>query len=161
MKGLFILILLVVAVYGGYYYYNHNKVAVDSAIVDAEETKNKIVETSLATADNTVKSAVGSVSTLSLAYYATDRNYGASAQKNICNDTTSKGSIGGVISGIQILTKSISCVVDTNFPAKSFTLTASSPANKGQYYCTDQNGGVNLIPSVAPSSTFKVGLSCK
>jgi hypothetical protein len=161
MRTLFRLILIIVLVWGGYYYYTHHKATVDNAITDAKKTKDKIVETTIATTDATIKSAVGSVSPISFAYYAKNRNYGESPAKNICNDSTSSASIGSIISSVQALTSSVSCTMDTVFPARSFTLIASSLLNKGQYYCTDQNGGVNLIPSISTGSSFKAGMSCR
>jgi hypothetical protein len=161
MKGLLTLVLAIAIFAGGYYYYTHHKAKVDTAIKNASDTKNTIIATTTAGIDSAIKSAIGSIAPLSLVYYAKDRNYGESATKNICNDTTSAGSIGGIISGIQVYTKSISCVVDTNYPSKSFTIVASSFAHKGEYYCTDQNGKVELIPSVSSGNTFKAGFSCK
>ena len=157
----FILILIIVGVIGGGYYYEHHKATVDSAFVDATKTKDQFVADTTEGVDQAIAGALKSIAPVSLLYYTNNRNYGVSMAKNICNDTSAGGSIGSVIAGIQKYTKAISCVTDADFPAKSFTLVAPSVANKGKYYCTDQNGVVTLIPSVAPSSNFKAGLACK
>ena len=161
MKGLTTLIVFIGIIAGGYYYYAHNKSTVDGAISSATSATNGAIATTTTSIDSAIQAGLKSVNPISLYYYTTNRNYGISDTKNICNDTTSSNSIGAIISDIQIYTKSISCVVDPNFPSKSFTIVASSVANSGQYYCTDQNGAVNLIPSVSQTSTFKSGISCK
>ena len=157
----FILILVILGIIGGGYYYQHHKATVDSAVADASKTKDQFVADTTTGIDQAIQTALKSVAPVSLLYYTNNRNYGVSMAKNICNDTSSGGSIGSVIAGIQKYTKAISCVTDADFPAKSFTLVAPSVANKGKYYCTDQNGLVTLIPSIAPSSTFRAGLACK
>ena len=160
MKDLLTLIVLIAIVGGGYYYYEHNKGAVDNAVATADNAKNAIVATTTAGIDAATKTGLGSIAPVSLAYYAENRNYGISATKNICNDTTSPTSVGSVVSAIQQYTKAIDCTVDTDFPSKSFTITAPSLANSGEYYCIDQNGTVDLIANINTSDTFKAGLSC-
>jgi len=94
-------------------------------------------------------------------YYFQNRNYGVSATKNICEDSTSSTSLGSIVSDIQKYTNLVSCVPAQDFPSRSFTLIAPSFVNKGQYYCTDQSGFDGLIPSIAPTSSFKEGIVCK
>ena len=129
-----------------------------SSIISADTS---IVTTTNEGIDVAVSTALKSVSPVSLAYYGANRNYGTSATNNICVDTTSSGSVGAVIGTIQKYTQAITCTVDQNFPAKSFTITAASAAHAGEYFCIDQNGSVDLIPALSSKSGFVAGLSCK
>ncbi len=156
-----ILILILIGVGYGYYYYTTHKQNVDAVIQNVNDTKNAIVDTTTASIDMTIKNAVAGVDKVSPVYYYNNRSYGASSTSNICLDTSSSASIGSIIAFVQKYTKAISCTVDPVFPSKSFTLTAPSLTNKGQYYCTDQSGFVGLIPDINLSSNFKIGLSCK
>ena len=140
-------LVLLAAIIGGIYYYHQHQASI-----------NLTAATGI---DAALTTELKGVAPASLAYYASNRNYGTSATKNICDDTTSATSMGAIIGDIQTYTNSISCTVDGSFPAKSFTVTAPSFVNKGQYFCTDQNGVVDLIPGLSSSKGFKAGLSCK
>ncbi len=148
-----ILVVVVVGICGYFYVTYHSKI---------NDTANSVVATSKASADAVIKSALGSVSTVSPAYYLKNqRSYGVSATENICTDSTSNLSMGAVISTIQQHTNGVSCVADPDFPSRSFTLVAPSLVNEGKYYCTDQSGAVSLIPSVSSGSSFREGIKCK
>ena len=151
-------IAVIVLVYVGARYYFQHKTATDASIVSVDTTITAAAEKS---ADAAVSGALKSVSPVSLAYYGANRNYGTSATDNICVDTTSSGSVGAVIGTIQKYTQAISCAVDQAFPAKSFTITAASAAHKGEYFCIDQNGAVDLIPALSSKNGFVAGISCK
>ncbi len=161
MKKIIGIIILLAIAYGGYWYLN-NKSKVNDAINNANTLKNNVIGQTTTQVDAIIKDSIKSVGSVSLAYYVQNRNYGISNQKNICADASQNISIGTIIAGIQkVTTNSVSCVVDTNFPSKSFTIIAPSTVNIGQYYCTDQNGFVGLIPNISPTSGFKQGLKCK
>ncbi len=92
-------------------------------------------------------------------YFLKNTNYGISATKNICMDVTSENGFGDVLSGIKKLGGTVTCTVDSNYPAKSFTVTIPSLTKKGQYYCTDETQFVGLIPSIQ-SEPFSAGMKC-
>ena len=150
-------LLLVVLVIAGIHYYSLHEAATDAAVQNA---KTVIVTTTASDADAATSAALKGIAPVSLAYYAKDRNYGVSSSVNICTDSTSSASVGAIIGGIQKYTKAISCAVAPTFPATSFTITAPSFVNKGEYYCTDQNGAVDLISGLSGNG-FKAGLSCE
>lgn len=158
MKTFYIIIILAALVYGGYWYINHQSDTKDF-INNINNTKNSVVNKTTAEIDGLIKNAVSGVNTISPLYYLQNRNYGISATENICVNTKSKGSIGGIISEIQKLTKAVTCVVDTNFPSKSFTLVAPSLIDKNVSYCTDQSGF--SVINTASVNTFKAGFKCK
>ncbi len=158
MKKFYIIIIVVALGYGGYWYINHQSETKDF-INNVIDTKNNVVNKTNAEIDSLIKSAVSGVNTISPLYYLQNRNYGISATENICLNTESKGSIGGVISGIQKLTKAVTCTVDPDFPSKSFTLIAPSLIDKEISYCTDQSG-FSVINTVS-MNTFKAGFKCK
>lgn len=149
------LIFLIIVGLGGYIYYSYHQ-------AQLEKTTASIVSATNTSIDATVQSTLQGVAKVSPAYYIQNgRSYGASSAKNICYDTTSNTSLGSIIADIEQYTKAVSCVVDTDFPARSFTITAASHVHEGQYFCTDQSGYVGLIPSIRSGSTFKVGIKCK
>ena len=156
MKTLSTLVVVALLAFGGYWYFNH-QAEVKTFINNMETAKNNAVATTTTDADNFIKTTIQGVNTLSPLYYFQNRNYGVSATQNICNDTTSKGSLGGIISTIQTYTKAVSCVVNPTFPSTTFTIIAPSLANSGEYYCTDQSG----FSVLTSEDTFETGVKCK
>ena len=161
MKNLIILIIVVVLGGAGYYYYVRKPADMNTVNNDINTAEKTIVDTANTGIDTAIQSALKGVGSIAPIYYVqNNRNYGASATQNICNDTTNAGSIGNIISNIQKYTKAVSCIVATDYPSRSFTITAPSKVNPGQYYCADQSGGVSLISSLSLSS-FAQGVKCK
>jgi len=158
MKKLYIIIILAALGYGIYWYINHQQETKNS-INNIIDTKNSVVNKTTAEIDGLIKNAISGVNTISPLYYLQNRNYGISTNENICVNTKSKGSIGGIISEIQKLTKRVTCTVDSDFPSKSFTLVAPSLIDKNISYCTDQSGFYVINNSSV--NTFKAGFKCK
>ena len=158
MNKFYVLLIIAALCYGGYWYVNHQLETKDF-INNINNTKNAVVNKTTAEIDGLIKNAVSGVNTISPLYYLQNRNYGISATENICVNTKSKGSIGGIISEIQKLTNRVTCTVDPNFPSKSFTLVAPSLTDKNVSYCTDQSGF--SVINTASVNTFKAGFKCK
>jgi len=167
MKIIFILILIALG-FGGYWYFIHkpninnvvNNIDINSVVNNINEVKNNVVTKTNADIDAIIKSTLSGVSSISPLYYLQNgRNYGLSATQNICTNSKSKGSLGNIISSIQQYTKAVTCVVDPNFPSKSFTIIAPSLINKGLSYCTDQAGFFMI--SLTSNSSYKAGFKCK
>jgi hypothetical protein len=147
------LILVIALIIGGWYLYTSNKKEVDTVATSvATATKESI--------DIATQKSFGGVGTNARVYYLRNRNYGSSAKNSICTASTSNGGLGDIVGAMQKLGSTVSCIVDPNFPSKSFTLTVPSAAHKGQHYCTDQNGFIGLIPSLT-SAPFSLGFACK
>lgn len=161
MKNILILIILVALIGGGYYYSVRKPQNLQTVTNDINNTKKGIIDTTNNSIDSAVASFFKGIGAYSPVYYVQNRNYGVSASQNICNDTTNAGSVGSIISSIQKYTKSVSCIVATDYPSRSFTITAPSKVSTGQYFCADQSGFVGLIPSISMFSTFKEGVKCK
>ncbi len=149
MKTIILAIIIIVIGFFGYKYFVSQK-NIDTVINN--------VNTGIDTAVTSALKGVGAVAPI---YYLQNRSYGVSATQNICRDSTSTSSLGSIVADIQSYTKMVSCVVDSDFPSRSFTIIAPSKANAGQYFCTDQSGVLNLIPSIAVGSAFKEGIKCK
>ncbi|HEY5589242.1 MAG TPA: hypothetical protein VIK86_09865 [Candidatus Paceibacterota bacterium] len=158
MNKFYVLLIIVALGFGGYWYINNQSKTKDF-IQSTVETKNSIINKTTSEIDGLIKNAVSGVNTISPLYYLQNRNYGISATENICVNTKSKGSIGGIISEIQKLTNRVTCTVDSNFPSKSFTLVAPSLIDKNVSYCTDQSGF--SVINTASVNTFKAGFKCK
>jgi hypothetical protein len=139
---------------GGYAYYNRHKMQVAEGV-------GTVVGATNAGIDAAIQTGMKGVAKVSPVYYLQDRNYGVSDTQNICFDSASKNSLSTIISEIQQHTKGVSCVADPDYPSRSFTITAPSFSNKGQYYCTDQSGFAGLIPAIATGGTFRIGVRCK
>jgi hypothetical protein len=151
------LLLLLVVVLGiaGYIYHKN-----PHAVQQAQTTAQTAIKTTAADIDAGTAASFKAVSADAQVYYFRNRNYGASASKSICTDVTSNGGLGDIVSAMQKVGSSVSCVTDKDYPSKSFTLTVPSLAQKGQYYCTDQNGYIGLVPSMS-KAPFVLGLKCK
>lgn len=158
MKDL-IIVLVIAGVLGGGYYYSHHKKEVDGVIQNANDVKDHVVATGTAGIDSAIAEAIKSIDSVALAYYAKNRNYGISVNENFCTNDTSGKSVGAVIGVIETYTKAVTCVTAKEYPAKSFTIVASSVLNTGKNYCTDAGGYKGLIEK--NSQTFKPGYSCK
>ena len=161
MKNLIVLILLIGLAGAGYYYYVRQPKDIATVQKDINTAKDTVVSTANTSIDTATQSALKGVGTVSPIYYLQNRNYGISASQNICNDTTNAGSLGNIISQIQKYTKMVSCIPASDFPSRSFTITVESKVNPGKYFCTDQGGQIDLIPSISPFSTFREGVKCK
>jgi hypothetical protein len=151
----FIIFVLVVTSLGYWYYTSHPeslKQAQD--FIKTTETKSK------ETADSGTMASLSGAGKVAKVYYVKNNNYGISATKNICMDVTSENGFGDVLAGIKKLGGAVTCMVDSNYPSKSFTITVPSLAKKGQYYCTDQNQFVGLIPNIK-NEPFDSGIKCK
>ena len=159
MKNLLILIIIAGLAYGGYYYLVH-KADVTTLTNDINNAKTTVVTTTNTGIDSAITSIFKSIANVAPIYYVQNRNYGISSSQNICNDTTNAGSIGNVIAQIQKYTQAVSCVPASDFPSRSFTITAESKVTSGQYFCADQTGFVGLIPSIS-SGNFNPGVKCK
>ncbi len=160
MKNIIIFIVLIAICVGGYYYYVRKPTDINTVKNDLTTAKDTIIATTNTGIDTAIQSALKSVSSVAPIYYVQNRNYGVSETQNICNDTTNAGSIGGVISEVQKYTNAVSCTVATDYPSRSFTITAPSRVSDGKYFCSDQTGIVSLIPSIS-SSPFQLGVKCK
>ena len=122
----------------------------------------------VATAQATGAAAVDAVTTTSFSgvakdaqvYYLKNRNYGTSATKNICVDVTSNQGFGDIITAIKKVNNVVTCTADSDYPSKSFTITVPSLLKKGQYYCTDQNAFIGLVPSIS-KGPFAIGSKCQ
>ncbi len=158
MKIFYILFIVVILSFGGYWYLNHQP-EVNNFINKIINIKNEVVVSTTEDIDALIKKAVSGVSTVSLIYYTQNRNYGVSETENICINAESKISLGGIISGIQKYTKTVTCVVDTDFPSRSFTIIAPSLIDKNQSYCSDQAGFSIIDTSI--KNNFKAGIKCK
>lgn len=150
----FLALLILIAGICGYWYYTHNQSEVQDAVREATATKNAGI-------DSAVEAALQGVAKAAPLYYWKNRNYGVSLKQSICNDESSDNSIGVLVAGIHGITKSVTCTVDTDFPARSFTIVAPSKAHEGEYFCADQGGYVGLIPDIEGSGTFRLGIKCK
>ena len=155
------LLIVVVLCIGGYWYFTHHQSTVSTAVNNVTDVKNTIVATTNAGIDSAVMSALQGVAKMSPVYYFQNRSYGISASQNICYDATSSNSLGSIIADIEQYTKAVTCVVDTDYPSRSFTLVAPSRTDAPRYYCTDQSGFVGLIPSILPGGAFRAGIKCK
>ncbi len=149
----FILILIIAAAGGYWYFHTHSGATISG-------TANSIATQTETDIDAGTQKSFSGVSVDAQVYYLRNRNYGSSGSANICTAATSNGGLGDIISAMQKLGSTVSCIVDPNYPSKSFTLTVPSLANHGQYFCTDQNGYVGLVPSVT-TAPFRAGLACK
>lgn len=161
MKNFIAFLILFTLIGFGYYYYVRKPADINAVQNDINDAKNTIVNTTNQGIDGVIQSAFKGVGDYSPIYYVQNgRSYGISANQNICNDTTNTGSIGNIISNVEKYTKSISCTVASDYPSRSFTITAPSEVNSGQYYCTDQSGVISLIPNLNYGS-FEKGIRCK
>lgn len=151
------LIFIIVFACVGYWYYHTHPTALKQAQDAAKVAQTKGVNA----VDAVTTASFSGVSKEAQIYYLKNRNYGTSATKNICVDVTSNGGFGDVISAIKKVGNVVTCTVDQNYPSKSFTITVPSLATKGQYYCTDQNAFIGLIPSIKNGGGFTAGMQCK
>jgi hypothetical protein len=158
MKIFYTLFVVAILGFGGYWCLNH-QTEVQNFINKIINIKNNIIVSTKEEMDGLIKSAVNGVSKVSLPYYIQNRNYGVSETENICINAESKVSLGGVISGIQKYTKTVTCIVDPEFPSRSFTIIAPSLIDKNLSYCSDQVGFFTVNTST--NNTFKAGLRCK
>ena len=150
-----LLILIIVLGIAGYLYKKH-----PHAVENAKTTAHTVVKKTAEDIDKGTMTSFKAVGADAQIYYLRNRNYGASATKSICTDVTSNGGLGDIVSGMQKVGSAVSCVTDKEYPSKSFTLTVPSVAQKGQYYCTDQNGYIGLVPSIT-KAPFSLGLKCR
>lgn len=161
MKNILVIIVLLAIAGGLYYFFILKPENVTTVTNDINNAKSTIVTTTNASIDSAIQSALKGVGAVAPIYYVqNNRNYGASAQQNICNDTTNAESLGNIIAQIQKYTNAVSCIAATDYPSRSFTITAPSKVNPGQYFCTDQSGVVSLIPNISYGS-FESGVKCK
>lgn len=151
--------IVILAVAGGFYWYLVHKDSVDQSVNNA---KNTVVNTGNTAVDTAIKTALSGVGSAAPIYYLQNKeSYGMSATQNICNDPTSANSISSIVTTIQKYTGSVSCVVDSDFPSRSFTIVAPSLVNEGQFFCADQSGFAGLIPNVNDNASYKAGRKCK
>ena len=161
MKNILIIVILLAIAGGLYYFFILKPENITTVSNDITNAKNSVVATTNVGIDSAIQSAFKGVGDVAPVYYVqNNRNYGASANQNICNDTTNATSLGNVIAQVQKYTNAVSCNVATDYPSRSFTITAPSKVNTGQYFCTDQSGAVSLIPSIS-SGAFIQGVKCK
>lgn len=162
MKNFLICIVLLALVGAGYYYFVRKPQNLAAVTSDITNTENNIISTTNSSIDSAITSLFKGIGAYAPIYYVQNgRNYGISETQNICNDTTSAGSVGNIISSIQKYTNSVSCIAATDYPSRSFTITAPSKVNTGQYFCADQSGFVGLIPNISSGSSFEQGVKCK
>lgn len=151
----FIIFVLVITSLGYWYYTSHPE-----AFKQAQDFIKTTEAKSKEAADSGTMVSLNGAGKVAKIYYVKNSNYGISPTKNICMDVTSENGFGDVLAGIKKLGGSVTCTLDPNYPAKSFTVTVPSLAKKGQYYCTDQNQFVGLIPNIT-SAPFSAGITCK
>ena len=159
MKNTLIFIVVFALAAAGYYYYVRKPTSIADVNTDYNTAKSNVIQTTNTGFDDAVSGVLKGVSIGATPYYVQNKNYGVSATQNICNDTTNGGSIGSIVSAIQKYTKAVNCTPAQDFPSRSFTITAPSKVNPGEYFCADQGGFAGLIPNL--SGGFSVGIKCK
>ena len=161
MKHIILFTLVLILCGAGYYYYVRQPKDVQTVQNDYNTAKDTVINTTNKGIDDAIQSAFKGVGAFAPVYYVNNnRSYGASENQNICNDTTNAGSIGNIIANIQKYTQAVSCIVDTDYPSRSFTIIAESKVNPGKFFCTDQAGGVTLVESIS-YRPFEKGVHCK
>ena len=161
MKNILVIILLLALAGGLYYFFILKPSNVDTVTQDIHTAKDTIIATTNSGVDSAIQSAFKGVGAIAPVYYVQhNRNYGTSSTQNICNDSTNAGSLGSIIAEVEKYTKAVSCTPATDYPSRSFTITAPSKVYPGEYFCTDQSGSVGLIPNLT-SGGFSSGIKCR
>lgn len=125
---------------------------------DKKEIQKAVIEVDAIGADAGIKSAISQVPASAEIYMSfTNGNYGTSPTKNFCRGD--ENNVEYILNIIKKYSKTpAACTVSSSFPAKSFTVTASSVTQSG-FYCTDQSGFQGLISLT--NNQFKAGIQCK
>ena len=135
-----------------------DKTGITFPSVNNKNVVNAVVNAQKAGADAAIKMSMQNIDSIAKMYVINHQNYGVSVSNNACVNSD----YDSFVSAIQDMNKysfiPASCVVDNNFPAKSFTIIVPYPTESHKMYCTDQNGFAGIVDD---NFNLQEGVKCK